>query len=65
LHATKDKLKRDVTTNEDKAPIPISLSYLCDYMLTWNQGKLIVKYVGAYTKRKMMKKSVWVPKAFY
>jgi hypothetical protein len=64
LHTTKDKLKRVVTTYGDKAPIPISQSYLCDDMLTWDQGKLIVKYVGAHTKRKVMKKSVWVPKSF-
>jgi hypothetical protein len=64
LHTTKDKLKKVVTTNGDKAPIPISQSYLRDYMFTWDQGKLIVKCVCAYTKRKVMKKSVWVPKAF-
>jgi hypothetical protein len=63
LHPTKDKLKRVVTTYGDKAPTPISQSYLCDYMLTWDQGKLIVKYVGAHTKRKVMKKCVWVQKA--
>jgi hypothetical protein len=34
VHTSKDKLKWVVTTNEDKAPIPISQSYLCDYMLT-------------------------------
>jgi hypothetical protein len=34
LHTTKDKLTRVVTTNGDKATIPISQSYLCDYMFT-------------------------------
>jgi hypothetical protein len=63
LSNTKVKLKNVVSTNGDKAPIPISQSYLYGYMLTWDQGKLVVKYVGAYTKRKIMKKSVWVPKA--
>jgi hypothetical protein len=63
LHPTKDKLKRVVKIYGYKAPIPISQSYLCDYMLFWDQGKLIVKYVGAHTKRKVMKKCVWVPKA--
>jgi hypothetical protein len=32
-------------------------------MLTWESRKLVVKYVGAYTKRKVMKMSMWVPKA--
>jgi hypothetical protein len=63
LSNTKDKMKNVVTTNEEKSKVPISHSYLCDYMLTWDLGKLVVKYVGAYTKRKVMKRSVWVPKA--
>jgi hypothetical protein len=63
LHPIKDKLRRVVTTYGDKALIPISQSYLCDYMLTWDQGKIIVKYVGVHTKRKVMKKCMWVPKA--
>jgi hypothetical protein len=50
-------------TSGEKFNAPISHSYLCDYMLTWDSGKLVVKYVGACTKRKVMKKSVWVPKA--
>jgi hypothetical protein len=33
-------------------------------MLTYDQGKLIVKYVGAYTKIKIMKKSMCELKAF-
>jgi hypothetical protein len=57
------KMKSVASKSEDKAPIPISHSYLCDYMLTWDQGKLVVKYVGAHTKRKVMQKSVWAPKA--
>jgi hypothetical protein len=63
LSNTKDKLKNIISTNGEKAPTPISHSYLCDYMLTWDHGKLVVKYVGGYTKRKIMKRSVWVPKA--
>jgi hypothetical protein len=58
----KDKMKDAVSTNGEKFKAPISPSYLCDYMLTWDSGKLVVKYVGAYTKRKIMKRSVWVPK---
>ena len=59
----KEKSNTKDTTNGDKAPIPNSNSYLCDYMLTWDQGKMVVKYVGAYAKRKAMRRSVWVPKA--
>jgi hypothetical protein len=63
LSHAKDKIKDVVSTNGEKYITPISHSYLCDYMLTWDSGKLVVKYVGAYTKRKVMKRSVWVPKA--
>jgi hypothetical protein len=63
LSSTKDKMNEAVSTNGEKFKDPISHSYLCDYMLTWDSGKLVVKYVGAYTKRKVMKRSVWVPKA--
>jgi hypothetical protein len=63
LSRTKDKGKDVVSTNGEKFRTPISHSYLCDYMLTWDSGKLVVKYVGAYTKRKVMKRSVWAPKA--
>jgi hypothetical protein len=64
LSNTKDKMKNIASTNGEKSRIPFSYSYLCDYyMLTWDLGKLVVKCVGAYTKRKVMKRSVWVPKA--
>jgi hypothetical protein len=63
LSSTKDKMKDAVSTNGEKFRAPISHSYIYDYMLTWDSGKLVVKYVGAYTKRKVMKRSVWVPKA--
>jgi hypothetical protein len=36
----------------EKAIIPISNSYLCDYMLTWDHGKMVVKYVGASQRGK-------------
>src|SRR6266540_823094 len=43
---------------------PISRSYTCDYVLTWDhRGKVVVKYVGAHTKKDIIKRSVWVPKA--
>jgi hypothetical protein len=32
-------------------------------MLTWDHGQTVVKYVGAYTKRKAMERSVCVPKS--
>jgi hypothetical protein len=63
LSYTEDKMKDVVSTSGEKFRAPISHSYLCDYMLTWDSGKLVLKYVGAYTKRKVMKRSVWVPKA--
>jgi hypothetical protein len=63
MDATKGKMKEDASTNGEKAPIPKASSYLCDYMLTWNHGKMVVKYVGAYAKKKSNEKTVWVPKA--
>jgi len=59
----KEKSNTRDTTNGDKAPISNSNSYLCDYMLTWDQGKMFAKYVDACAKRKAMRRSVWVPKA--
>jgi hypothetical protein len=59
----KGKMKNIVSTRGKQAPIYISKSYLCDYMLTWDHGKMVVKYVGVYTKRKAMKRCVWVPKS--
>ena len=59
----KDKMKENNATHGEKAPIPNSSSYLCDSMLTWDHGKMVVKYVGVYAKRKAMRRSVWVPKA--
>jgi hypothetical protein len=41
-----------------------SPNYTCDYVVTLDRnGKMVVKYVGAYTK-KAMRKSVWVPKVY-
>jgi hypothetical protein len=62
LSHTKDNINDVVSTNGEKFRAHISHSYLCDYRLTWDLGKLVAKYVGAYTKRKVMKRSVWVPK---
>jgi hypothetical protein len=41
-----------------------SPNYTCDYVVTLDHnGKMVVKYVGAYTK-KPMRKSVWVQKVY-
>jgi hypothetical protein len=41
-----------------------SPNYTCDYVVTLHHnGKMVVKYVGAYTK-KAMRKSVWVSKVY-
>jgi prefoldin subunit 5 len=41
-----------------------SSNYTCDYIVTLDHnGKMVVKYVGAYTM-KAMRKSVWVPKVY-
>lgn len=52
---TKGKTKEIIPTNVEKALIPYSSSYLCDYILTWDHGKMVVKYVSAYTKKKTMR----------
>ena len=41
-----------------------SPNYTIDYMVTLDhKGKIVVKYVGAYTKKTMLR-SVWVPKMY-
>jgi len=41
-----------------------SPSYTNDYMITMDRrGKMVVKYVGAYTKKSILR-SVWVPRMF-
>src|SRR6266540_4174235 len=38
---------------------PISTSYTCDYVLTWDhRGKMVIKYIGAHTKKEIIKRSV-------
>jgi hypothetical protein len=40
-----------------------SPNYTCDYIVTLDHnGKMVVKYVGAYTMK--ARKSVWVPKVY-
>jgi hypothetical protein len=44
-----------------------SPSYTCDYMVILDQnGKIVVKYVGAYTKKAILtsEECVWVPKIY-
>jgi hypothetical protein len=66
--STKEKMPQDKGKQaQDKTTTttPISRSYACDYVVTCDQkGNLVIKYVGAHTKRKLMKRSVWVPKVF-
>jgi hypothetical protein len=62
---TKGKMGSVASTNGEKAPIPISHSYLCDYMLTWDQDKLVIKNIGAYTKRKSNEKECVGTKGYY
>ena len=41
-----------------------SPSYTTDYMVTMDHnGKIMVKYVGAYTKKKILR-SVWLPNMY-
>jgi hypothetical protein len=52
----KTPIKTKIITHE---PSP---SYTTDYMVTMDHnGKIVVKYVGAYTKKAILR-SVWVPK---
>ena len=61
------------TLNKNKVEAPIkhkstmhepSPSYTSDYMVTMDHnGKIVVKYVGIYTKKKILR-SVWVPKMY-
>ena len=61
------------TSNKKKVEAPIkhkstmhepSPSYTSDYMVTMDHnGKIVVKYVGTYTKKKILR-SVWVPKMY-
>jgi hypothetical protein len=53
-----DPIKAKITKHE---PSP---SYTTDYMVTMDHnGKIVVKYVGAYTKRAILR-SLWVSKVY-
>ena len=51
--------KEQVKQVKKETLTPISRSYTCDYLLTWDhRGKMVVKYVGAHTKKNIIKRSV-------
>ena len=50
---------KNKSTKHEPSPI-----YITDYMVKMDHnGKIVVKYVGAYTKKKIIR-SVWVPKMY-
>ena len=75
---SQDKNKSTSTTTKGKGVVTTSpketknvvahepsRNYTCDYIVTLDHnGKMVVKYVGAYTKKAMLRKSVWVPKVY-
>ena len=57
-------LAKEAKEEKKEELTPISHSYTCDYILTWDhRGKMVVKYIGAHTKKEIVKRSVWVPKS--
>ncbi|KAG2606429.1 hypothetical protein PVAP13_4NG220911 [Panicum virgatum] len=51
-----------VNTSNKNVPSPISRNYSIDYIVVIQNGKMVVKYIGAHTRRL---RSVWVPKMAY
>ena len=51
-----------VNTSNKKVPSPISRNYTIQYTVVIQNGKMVVKYIGAHT---MKLRSVWVPKMAY
>ena len=51
-----------VNTINKKVPSPISRNYTIDYTVVIQNGKMVVKYIGAHTRKL---RSVWVPKIAY
>ena len=49
------------TSNKNVSP-PISRNYTIDYTVVIQNGKMVVKYIGAHTRKL---RSVWVPKMAY
>src|SRR6266498_4645396 len=64
IHGSNSVAPSQVKEVKKEILTPISRSFTCDYVLTWDHhGKMVVKYIGAHTKKEIIKKSVWVPKA--
>ena len=51
-----------VNTSNKKVPSPISRNYTVDYMVVLQNGKMVVKYISAHTRKL---RSVWMPKMTY
>ena len=51
-----------VNTSNKNVSSPISCNYSIDYTVVIQNGKMVVKYIGAHTRRL---RSVWVPKMAY
>ena len=47
-----------VNTSNKNVPSPISCNYTIDYTVVIQNGKMVVKYIGAHTRKL---RSVWVP----
>ena len=62
---TVNVMEKFMTTSKDKMVAhESSPNYTTDYMVTMDHnGKIVVKYVGAYTKKAIFR-SVWVPKVY-
>ena len=51
-----------VNTRNKKVSTPISHNYTINYTVVIQNGKMVVKYIGAHTRKL---RSVWVPKIAY
>ena len=51
-----------VTTSNKKVSTPISRNYTIDYTVVIQNGKMVVKFIGAHLRKL---RSVWVPKMAY
>ena len=51
-----------VNTSNKNVSLPISRNYTIDYTVVIQNGKMVVKYIGAHTRKL---RSVWVPKMAY
>ena len=51
-----------VNTSNENMSSPILRNYSIDYTVVIQNGKMVVKYIGAHTRKL---RSVWVPKMAY